>query len=208
MYLGDFRRLIAGPLFRMTPGALQALQQQLGVSEALAPLGIKAGPFRHDRDAVTSATPVTCALLLIAGMLRENRFTIADRVHRRWYARCGDPGGTCEVTGSAIFGEGLARCLALPEFAEQLDHVELTKEFAAAMLAWRDGRQSTFHSLDQQEWGDREAHMRDHAVLTVAMLPGEAIRDIRQWLGSDPAEVLARYRRRPRERQPEPAETS
>jgi hypothetical protein len=206
MYLGDFRRLVAGPLFHTTNAALKTYQQQLGISEVLAPLGIKAGLFGHGRGSETPATPVTCTLLLIAGMLRENRFTIADRVHRRWNARYGGPGGACEVTGSAIFGEGLARCLALPEFAAQLDHVELTKEFSAAMLAWRDGRQSTFHSLDQPEWELREAYIRDHGVLTVAILPGEAVLGIARWLGSDPAEVLARHRYRPRQRQTAPTE--
>lgn len=183
MHLAEFRRRVA-PLFRTTDAALRNYQAELCITETLKPLGMVAGtPGAF--GFVTPATPTTAGLLILAGMIGTKRFTVGQRVARLWTARCGDPGGECAVTGADTFGKAIVAMFTLPELAEQLDALEIVKEYAAGLLGWRDGRRSTFHALDQKEWDTRAEMMRIGAVTTVAMLPGPSFLNIVRMMDAD-----------------------
>jgi len=129
-----------------------------------------------------AASPEDCGLLIIAAMLRGER-PIDKRVLLRWHAQA--VGGKCAVTGVTFLHEAMVTLLRLPDVAERLDRLELTREFAAVMLAWKDGRQTMFESRDVQDQARRAEIMSKGRLLTVAMLGGAVFRDIGTWLAAD-----------------------
>jgi hypothetical protein len=142
------------------------------------------------------ATPEDCGLMVVAAMLRGDRSTIRQRVLLRWHSRIADaPDGVCPVTNARYFHEAMTRLLLVPEIAAQLDHVELTREFSAALIAWKDGSQSQFESLDPRDRARRETVMSAGRMLCVSMLGGSVFHDMARWLGEDPAVVARRTER-------------
>jgi len=189
MYLSDFRRLVARPLFHMTEAQFRVYQTKLSVVEQLKPLDLKPGTRGGGLAIVTPATPSNCALLMIGAMIGNPNVSLGERVWRRWAARATIP---CKVTGKRAFGEALAALLGSLDLAERIDGgtVEVTKEFAAGRLLWPDRTTSEFIAgTDAHEWRVRMDAANSRfgiGMLSFALLPGSAAAQIARLLVSDP----------------------
>jgi hypothetical protein len=183
--LADFRSRYA-ETFDLDPRTWQNLQVELapvlGLSIVGARVVIDTGPgFRISPP----ATPEDCGLMVIAAMLKGPRPTTRQRVLLRWHSQVA--GGKCAITGATFLHEAITTLLRLPEVVAQLDHIELTREFASALLAWKDGQQTVFETRDVHDQARRSEIMSKGRLFTVAMLGGAVFHDIATWLAEEPA---------------------
>jgi hypothetical protein len=102
MQLSTLRAEIA-PLFDTSDVALYERQKHLRAVPVLRNAGL-AG--HSGRDCGPPATAATAAILLLAAMLGQNRYTIGERTGRLWEARCvtptGNPVERCKTAGALL----------------------------------------------------------------------------------------------------------
>lgn len=184
--LSDWRSRYA-ETFDVSPGTLRNYQSDLASVLGMSIVGARVVVDTSPGFTVSPpATAEDCGLLVTAAMLKGS-LPIVDRVLLRWHSQAA--GGKCAVTGATFLHEAMTALLRLPEIAQLLDHVEMTREFAAVMLAWKDGQQTVFETRDVHDQARRAEIMSKGRLLTVAMLGGDVFHDMAVWLAEPPADA-------------------
>jgi hypothetical protein len=176
MQLSEIREGIA-PLFLTTNQAMHQRQKELYREPLLRAEGLVG---HRGRDSGPPATYKTTAILVIAGLLGQNRFTIGRRTTRLWTARYERIGAPCPITGATTLGGALAAILSQPKLCGKLDYIELAHEYEAVSLVWRKGLPSLFHPHSAAEWQRRRQEAIDHGgeFTHITKLPGGSMRKI------------------------------
>jgi hypothetical protein len=148
MQLSILRREIA-PAFEMTPEGFRQLVRM--VPALMTPDNL--------------ATNASSALLILAGMLRQDRATINEEVRRLWDAAPVTRPSNKIERGCKTLGGALTMILAHPDVRRNLDHITVDREIPDVHLVWTgDQGRMIFAPYPPNEWVRRENERRHRGM--------------------------------------------